>query len=600
MINKKYLLLTIALSLFTIYLSTLTLAEATMSEPSTCCEKTTNGAYCINTNISNCNTNFKTSSTSCETTSYCRLGTCYDSDEGICMENTPQRVCDANNGTWDPRELNQVPQCQLGCCIISDQAAFVPLVRCKKLSTLFGVENNYDTSITSEVQCIAAAQSQDMGACVFEKDFERICEFTTRKDCGAEERVVSVNETIGSNQKVFYKDLLCSAEELNTACARQTSTTCDKGKVYWVDSCGNKENVYSSDKVKSWNNGRVAKPEEVCAPNNGDPSKKNCGNCDYLLGSRCAAWNGFLGIGKPEGSDNYCQRTECVDRNGDPRMNGESWCVYDGEMGAGKDKVGSRYYKEVCVDGTVRVEPCADYREEVCLMGSIETSEGTFGTAGCRPNRYVSCVLQTEKEECLNIDQRDCQWLPSVKGMWVTERIASGNIGSSNTGFSNPTTNTFNNPTASPSLSPITGNAIAGEGGDTKTTTNRGGGICVPNSPPGLNFWSDTRSQQVCGQANAKCAVIYEEGLLGGKKIIDGEECLEESWALAANRICTSFGDCGGYINYNGVYTDKGYKWSIDKEKKKFTPSNVNVISSGFNARVIQELNDQNNFNEVK
>jgi len=278
---KKYIALTLAILLFGVYASTFVFAESTLSNPSICCEKTTDGAYCINTDAANCDTDYKSSPTSCETTSYCKLGTCYDSEEGICMENTPQRVCAESGGTWDPREVQEVPQCQLGCCIIGDQAAFVPLVRCKRLSTFFGVENNYDRTITSETECIATAQSQDMGACVYEKDFDRVCEFTTRADCAAEQEVLTVNETVESNKRTFYDGLLCSAEELNTACARQTSTACYQGKVYWLDSCGNRENVYSSNREVSWNNGKVAEPEEVCDPNDG--TNKNCGNCDYLL-----------------------------------------------------------------------------------------------------------------------------------------------------------------------------------------------------------------------------------------------------------------------------------------------------------------------------
>jgi hypothetical protein len=227
-------------------------AESTISNPSFCCEKTNNGAFCINAPEEDCSSQFRSSPTSCESTSYCKLGTCYDSQEGICMENTPQSVCEENNGSWDPRELEEVPQCQLGCCLIEDQASFVSLVRCKRLSTLFGVENNYRTDINSELECIALAKSQDKGACVYEKDFERVCEFTTQADCGAGNSVDKANSTEPelTSERKFYKDYLCSAEELNTVCARQTSTTCHEGKVYWKDSCGNLENVYSADKEK--------------------------------------------------------------------------------------------------------------------------------------------------------------------------------------------------------------------------------------------------------------------------------------------------------------------------------------------------------------
>src|SRR3989344_4138382 len=374
--------------------------SAVISIPTVCCEKTLDGAYCVNTNESECNPSFRESPTSCETTSYCQLGTCYDSDEGICMGNTPQNVCNDDGGIWDPREVNEVPQCKLGCCLIEDQAAFVPLVRCKKLSSLFGVENNYRTDITSELACIVEAQSQDTGACVYEKDFVKVCEFTTRADCGASEEVESITNVslIETGDKKFYKDMLCSAEELGTTCARQTSTICQGGDVYFQDSCENLENVYSSDKEKSWNNGRVIDAKNVCSANDG--SNNNCGNCDYLLGTRCDEWEGILGVGKPAGSDHFCRKTECVDRNGNQRLNGEGWCVYDGAVGNSADDAGSRHFKEVCVDGTVRVEPCEDFRNEICVDGSIETNSGDFGTANCRVNRWQDCVQQLYEDDC--------------------------------------------------------------------------------------------------------------------------------------------------------------------------------------------------------
>ncbi|MDP2947246.1 MAG: hypothetical protein Q8N88_03960 [Nanoarchaeota archaeon] len=566
--------------------STIVSAKTDLSQPSSCCEKTKNGAFCVNTDEKNCDGAYKISQTSCETTSYCRLGTCYDSDEGICMENTPQNICTNKGGTWDERSVDEVPQCQQGCCIIADQAAFVSLVRCKKLSSFFGVENNFRKDITSEMACIATAQSQDMGACVYEKDFEKACEFTTRGDCGASETVEAVNSSAG---KKFYKDYLCSAEELNTICARQTSTTCYNGEVYWTDSCGNRENVYSSDETKSWNRGRVIEPDKVCSPNDG--KNKECGNCDYLLGTRCAEFKGI--VGKPAGSDFYCQKTECVDRDGDKRLNGESWCVYDGEVGNGKDKVGSRYFREVCVDGDVKVEACAEYRNEVCLEGSIETSAGTYGTSACRVNRWQDCVMQSDNESCMNIDRRDCLWLPPVTGMSIGQSSASDQ---QRTGFSNPTAGekVFANPTATGNaIAPITGKISWGGKEDEETEKNvRIEGVCVPNFPPGLKFWEEGTAKQTCGLANVKCIVVKEEGLLGGGSIKQGEECLEESWALDANRACAALGDCGGYINYQGKYTDDGYEWKIDGKKKDFTPNNVNKISGGFMGMIIQALSD--------
>ena len=507
-------------------------AEDGISEASFCCERTNDGAWCVNADEDECRDSYSVAPTSCETTSYCRLGTCYDSDEGICMENTPQRVCDANGGTWDEKEVGQVPQCQLGCCIIADQAAFVSLVRCKKLSGLFGVENNYRTDITNEISCIATAQSQDVGACVYERDFERICDFTTRGEC------------VGDGGKVFYKDFLCSAEELNTVCAKQVSTTCYRGDVYWVDSCGNRENVYSKDEDKSWNSGIVLGAGEVCGPSDGED--KDCGNCDYMLGTRCSEDDSFLG------GEAYCKKTVCRDSNGDTRINGESWCVTDSITGEGADMVGSRYFREVCVDGEVMVEPCADFRNEVCIENSVDTVSGDFSTAACKINRWQDCILQEEEEDCLK-DSRDCIWI---------EDIAEGTV---------------------------FGVELWGLEGEEKnieeTSTNSKDGYCVADVPPGLEFWEEGNAQQICGAASSRCVVTYELGLIGKygewkseaeiqgdeeldmfglkKKVIEGSpECLDDDWALKANRICVGMGDCGGYVNYNRIYTDDGYKWT--------------------------------------
>ena len=40
-------------------------------------------------------------------------------------------------GVWDPTADCSVPQCELGCCLIGDQAAFVTNTRCRRLSGLY-------------------------------------------------------------------------------------------------------------------------------------------------------------------------------------------------------------------------------------------------------------------------------------------------------------------------------------------------------------------------------------------------------------------------------------------------------------------------------
>ncbi|GAI54227.1 unnamed protein product, partial [marine sediment metagenome] len=96
--NKKGIILIINLILSVIAFSFLvgSLSESVNAEASpwpaynVCCEKLKDkDTWCINTLEKNCDTSFRQTPTSCEATSFCSPGCCYDSQEGLCMENTP-------------------------------------------------------------------------------------------------------------------------------------------------------------------------------------------------------------------------------------------------------------------------------------------------------------------------------------------------------------------------------------------------------------------------------------------------------------------------------------------------------------------------------
>jgi len=93
---------------------------------------------------------------------------------------------------------------------------------------------------------------------------------------------------------------------------------------------------------------------------------------------------------------NYCANRE----------HGESWCVYDAPVGKGRDYVGSRHYKQTCINGRVFNTECRDYREELC------TEDQSFNPkkAICRTNRWFDCVGQETAVDCLDDSERDCYW----------------------------------------------------------------------------------------------------------------------------------------------------------------------------------------------
>jgi len=551
MVNKKIKLYFGIMLVISLFLISLVIAQ-TWPAFNVCCEKTEKGAWCQNTLEENCDTSggLRKTPTSCEATSFCKQGCCYDSQQGLCMENTPQKVCNDADGTWlDDKECN-IPQCALGCCVLGTQASFVTLTRCKTLSGLYGLETNFRKDIGDEATCIAIAASQDQGACVYEVEYQRTCRFTTRGEC-----LKSQIEGEQNSNAEFFKDYLCSAEELATNCGPSTKTTCVEGKdeVYFVDTCGNPSNIYDASKVNDksyWM--KIIDKSNSCGfgSTNSNAGSRTCGNCDYFGGSICSKGSSSYG-------DYICEDLNCYNtENGNDYKNGESWCIYDGNVGEGIDAVGSRHVRHVCIAGEETIEPCADFRNEVCLEGKIESGGVIFREAACRVNRWTDCIDQDEEEDCLNTDKRDCYWLTGAHFTGLTK---------SKTTTTSSSEQVFGGG--------LTGQAIFGgddeEGEEKGSGVQMGGGACLPNVPNGLKFWAAGDASGVCSLGNAVCVMEFEEGLLDkDPDCIENCYCDDEDYAEKMNRICNSLGDCGAYVNIAGRFTDDGAEWKVNGRKR--------------------------------
>ena len=132
-----------------IVLINLFLIAGVLAENSFCCERLKGsggqaGAWCQNAPESECfdgnkcgkseNELCRMVPTSCESTGYCKLGTCINNEDGNCMANTPESSCNVENGCWKGEDLEDLQECQLGCCTIGDQVAFVTQTKCGYLS----------------------------------------------------------------------------------------------------------------------------------------------------------------------------------------------------------------------------------------------------------------------------------------------------------------------------------------------------------------------------------------------------------------------------------------------------------------------------------
>ncbi len=484
--NKIYFLVILGIFLFA---NSFVLAESTY-----CAEKTKDGAWCQNVPLDKVDQNYRYVPTSCDATSYCRLGTCVNNQEGICMENTPERVCSepvkGKAGVWFNDQAANIPQCQLGCCLLGDQAAFVTQTRCTQLSSLYGLETDYKPNIKSEAQCIATATSSVKGACVFEKDFQRTCRFISQAECSK----ISTSSTNSSVE--FHEGFLCSAAELATNCGPSQKTIVVEGRdeVYFVDTCGNLANIYDYEKSEDpayWQ--KVVSKVDSCGYGKNNAGSATCGNCDYYLGSTGKAYQRSADPTSPKLGSYICRDLSCSYK-GNKYQHGESWCVSSDN---GKNLPGSRYFRQVCYNGDVTTEACADFRQETCIQDEVNK----FKTAACRVNMWQECTAQDSEKDCLNTDQRDCQWSNDK---------------------------------------------------------------CVPKNAPGFDFWKSTgnataptsNAETLCATANNKCVVKFKKSILGSWECTENCDCLGANWASEQNRMCIALGDCGSNVNY---VNQKGY-----------------------------------------
>lgn len=455
-----------------------------------CCEETKKGAICQNVATviakDSCDNPLPTK---CENTASCKIGCCYDEEQGLCSTKSPKSSCENNNGKWAEEKNCIIPECEKGCCVLGANVEFTTERRCEALSLMQGREKNFKDSL-NELQCIAISTFQVEGACILSGN---TCKFTTQSECAQKE---------GG----FNPGVLCSNPKLNTTCIKQNSINCveERDEIFWFDSCGNQENIYSSDKISSWNNGFLLPKEKSCNPTKNNINSKTCGNCDYSIGSKCASTNSNIKIND---GNFVCQNMKCIDEKNKVRENGESWCVYDSVIGNGLDVAGSRHWKRICIDGNITVEPCADYRGQICVQSEIKNKEGKQTTqAQCIINDAVTCIGYNKEKNMPELCKENTDCL--IKNINVDE------------GFK------FD--------------------------------MCVGQYPKGFDVTYEKgkdSAKALCGMANQECVAIWEKKISGWTCIFNCE-CETKKFTEQMNDLCISMGDCGAYVNIEGKGTN--------------------------------------------
>ena len=445
-----------------------------------CCEKTKEGAYCQYGLEENCNEEFRTAPTQCEYVDYCKKGCCYSTKTGWCNKATPELLC---TDKWIEDESCNIKECSRGCCVIGRNALFTTEKNCEIKSSFFGLAKDFRPEIKTELECIFLAEKDDEGACVYGES----CMIETKESC----------QKKGGD---FYKGKYCSDPSLGTECKAQAKEGCFEQKVYWYDSCGNREEV----------------KEE----------------CSIFAGTMC----GLVG------TEYKCKSLSCevtIEGKTVTKKNGESWCEYEGTIGKGRDVVGSRHIRHVCFMGEERLEPCQDYRNQICVQSDtpLNNSAGgkeVFTEAACRINNWRVCLdynTETDKTKM----QEKCKINPDCF-------INTVNVD-----------DYFQFP------------------------------FCAPAYPPGFDLTNENggnAAQMVCSMGNQKCTVTYVKEIDGHWDCVGNCHCKENRFVKEMNKLCTSLGDCGAEANVAGVVTDDGYGVMGDSKESKLTAADLDIYKT--------------------
>ncbi len=471
------------------------------------CLESKNGEICQEYLPSECQNNCKTACipTSANETSACSIGTCFDKETGACTLGSPKASCEKYSGTWSNDPYGNIPACKQGCCFIGGKTDFTTQRGCSYNSQRAGVPFSFKSEINTELACLSEAQQQEEGACIFQEEFEKNCKFTKKSEC------------LQLRGK-FASGYLCSAKELGTNCREQQRTACAEdnsgnNKVYWFDSCGNRENIYSANKAESWNKGRVLSESDSCSLNSGNNPlayQGTCGNCNYLLGSICGAKTSREKL-LDSTQEFVCKDLSCIDEEGKKHKQGESWCAFQGAIGVDNgrsaDSVGSRHYRKTCLNGEIRTDPCQDYRNEICVSEITKLSNGnSISSAACRINLAYQCYEYNKKDKKAQCEKNpDC----FIKKVNVAKNFKFD--------------------------------------------------ICVPKYKPGFSLEDRGDGVEgICNIGTQKCQYVKIKKIGGSKKI--NKECIEEKFTQQMNDLCMSLGDCGAQVNYQGDLSTDGYK----------------------------------------
>jgi len=401
----------------------------------------------------------------------CSLGCCIN-NQGLCMQNSFQEGCATGSFIPNDASCTSTSMCSKACCIKGMQSFMATNFTC------FLKQGVWDQGITNEFDCLSVMEKERLGCC---KSFAG-CEYLTRQEC-KESRL----GTFFADKKCYDNVPQCNCQLNGSKCIESYPD------LYKTDSCGN---VYVDE----------------------EPAQRCFGFCDLKTNS-CNS-----------GTCNETYRNN-VDGQFTPKetdtqsaQNGYAWCVYDTAVNknSGEAPMGSRDWRHYCLYGKDYVEPCADYRQQMC------TSVNNY--AVCTDNLWQSCVNISEQDKCESSPY--CYWWTDFRDKWYN-----------NTPFLNTKID----------ISKIDNWVIFGTKKEGIPTIP----VCFPKVKPGFDDGTNgfKNKELMCEMGSYVCP--YKQAYFG--LTTENTECLNPEFYTYMAERCNAIGDCGNYINYLGKNTT-GFK----------------------------------------
>ena len=383
----------------------------------------------------------------------CNTGCCVSNS--ACEAGRTKTWCDSQEGRFysNSADCSAITSCEVGSCILNNEC-------------FSGVSKNYCESQGSAAVFLFGVQ--DEASCSALLRGEQGC---CTLPSGQTARTTSV-ECTGS-----WDSGLCSSV---SDCSPRDHKECVNGHAYWVDSCGNVENVYNNEREGSDDNRGILTLAEstdfvgFCDPSQGEVCKEISGdaqcvdvNCDvgdvFVIETNLDEnYARFLDknnvkITAPDGKGkgsllgetfyqqkgnrlfNYYEEgiTSRKEETKESRLNGESWCMLwpqpdwdESRKEANPADPGSRDYVFKCENGEIKImESCAAYRSEICEENY--DSEKGITSADCVDNKWESCA-RSDQDDCSS--KGNCRWtgdycvpiIPPGNVFWDNDRLSEG------------------------------------------------------------------------------------------------------------------------------------------------------------------------------